>query len=411
MNSGIALLTLAHSLHEEVEFVCNKAGEPTSWGAVLCVATGKRMEPSLTFAQFVEKLQNPPYPEYTEEVNVARVAISEELEANESRTLPVFVPQSQVGEQTQYGHIIYQKAALLSGSEIQEHTGKSAESLGLTPFETRFESPGNATNFYTVSLNDLPENMAKSVKKVKVFHSVVAVSDQLLLNPTMQLSKNQFVPVFDHAVHKYQEKSPGLKKGLKTLPELQELAGLIDEELQGHLEAKETVETSDASAPKRAKALAGLDGIDNAPPKAATSAAAKRRRVNNTTNTSAAQQLPAIADAESTRSPLLALQQAAQAAQAEALAPAAPSPPDDRSSKRSVADSAKSKKLLAELEAMDAEMRRVAELHCSTSRTASAKSLAGLTPAKFMHVGMNHEKSHSLVNATRLRLCSFNTDW
>ena len=59
----------------------------------------------------------------------------------------------------------------------------------------------------------------------------------------------------------------------------------------------------------------------------------------------------------------------------------------------------------ADLQAMDKEMRQVAELHQADKATNSAKSLVSLIPANFMDAGRSHALGHTLVAATRPTIC------
>ena len=95
----------------------------------------------------------------------ARKAISEELEANEKRTLPVFVPSLQVGQQTRYGHQVYTKGALISEGDLYLATGKTGAGLGLTPWSVELVGPGTPNAFYVVSLHDIPEDIKHRVKR------------------------------------------------------------------------------------------------------------------------------------------------------------------------------------------------------------------------------------------------------
>ena len=151
---------------------------PISPGCTLCMAAGKRLEPSLEFAEFCDKCDNPPNADYPQEANRARQAILEELEANESRTLPVFVPGAQVAQQSTYGHMIYTKAALVTDSELLSFTGKTAAGLGLSAWAAENAGPSSNNNFYVVSLQDFPGDK-DCVRKIKFCHSSSAIRDTL----------------------------------------------------------------------------------------------------------------------------------------------------------------------------------------------------------------------------------------
>lgn len=356
---------------QETEFVVNAAGCPISQGCVLCLATNKRMEPSLDFASFCEKCNSPPTSDYVQNVDRARQAIAEEVESNQHKTLPTFIPGCQISQQTVYGHEIYSKAALLSDSDILSHTGKTAVSLGLTPWSADANTPNSHSNFFVVSLRDLPPEVAVDVRKVKVFHSVSAVRDSLTCTPQTQISPLQSETVFGHAARIYGDQRPTGLTVLKTLPELVELATLLDNQLEkqalsdsGAAVGQEAVEQLIQSkvAVGTSKALEGLEDTTAPVPKKRRKGATAPGTTPSTTTAAAGGVgstaiVGALTDGTSSKSGTKG--------------------PGSASSKRTLA-------LEADFKEMDPEMAKVASVHTAGNRTASAKSLSELTVAKFM---------------------------
>lgn len=358
---------------QEVEFQKDEDGLPMGPGAVLCIAAGKRLEPQMTFEAFCDHLHNPPYKEYPDVVNRARVAIAEELEQNQERTLPVFIPGSNVARSMVCGHMVYSKAAALTDEDLTRLAGKSGEGLGLTAFDSwQLSTTGEPkqVKYYAVSLQGLPQETLDTCKRVKVYHTISASREHLLLTPQTMLSDTQHQSTFGHATDKYrQEQAPinVFAGDVKSLADLQQLATLIDSGLQKRMEG----EHQPSRPAHDSKALAGLnlDAPTVTPPKKAQ----KRK--------TATPGVPALCDDA--------------ASQGDAGSASGAS---EKTLTRS--DSAKQRKLSAELEGMDEEMKRVASLHCSSGKNFSAKSLQNLVAEDFMYGQSDHTKSHALVAVT-----------
>ena len=192
-----------------------------------------------------------------QELKTARQAIAEEIQSNAEKTLPKFLPQFEVEENKRYGHIIYQKAAALTDAELTKVTGKSAQSLGLVPWPTENLAFESNTNYYVVSLQDLPPTMRDSVRKIKIYHELSASRSTLTLNPDTMLSPLQGTTCFQHVASQYSGSRPaGFMSGnLKTIPELIQLAQLMDNVMQEQME--QDAEAGDDSA---LDALAGKEG-------------------------------------------------------------------------------------------------------------------------------------------------------
>ena len=320
-------------------------------------------------------------PEYKSEFIRARKAISEELEANEKRTLPVFVPSLQVGQQTRYGHQIYSKGALISDGDIYLATGKTGAGLGLQPWSVELVAPGVTNAFYVVSCDEIPDDIKHRTKRIKIFHEVGCVKDSFSVTPSTQLSAMQGDTCFKHTAQQYKILRPEqMSQELKTIGELKELAGFIDAEVSNRLEA-------DASD----NALSYQEMVDRTTPVESGS-------------TGASKALAGLSIEAATSAPKKATKK--KAAAAKALPPPASQAVGaltDAPSTEPRAESGSSKKQVqrnSELANMDEEMRRVAAIHMDGKTTASAKSLAQLVPEKFMEPGSDHGRGHSLVAAT-----------
>ena len=336
-----------------------------------CLAVHRRLDPGSTFEDFCYKCKHPPYEQFPQEVEIARVAIVEETEANAQRTLPVFVPSFQVAENNAYGHEIYLKAAALTDSEILACTGKPPSSLGMSPWLCDWSSPQSSNSLYLVSLADLPENMKYTARRVKIYHSVQASRDKLQLTPNTMLSMTQHHSVFVNATGRYKECRPTgvITQTLSTIPELMELGKKVDSEIQQHLEAQGGGQVVDER--KQHKVLGGLGEAVPVPKKAT----AKRKT-------------PAVPGPGQSSSALVA----------------APAIVDDDLA--SVSGSSKKPRSQIQddlLNQMDSEMRKVAQAHMfeGSNRNAKAKSLISLTINKFCSMTTDHNKGHALVNVYR----------
>lgn len=326
----------------------------------------------------------------------ARQAIAEEIEENSKRTLPTFLPGISVQETRAYGHIIYQKAAALTDSEVLHLVGKSAQSLGLTPWSSETNAFGATNNYYIVSLQGIPAEMLNMVRKIKVFYEVSASRDTSTVTPDTMLSPLQATTCFEHVASQYSGTRPSgiLSGSLKTITELQELAVIMDTVIQeqmeqdaeeGDLEAAAAAAMLEPEGDKSAasRALSGLQQMDTPAPKRQ---AKKRKDASHPASGSdpkrgskaleAGPAVLALPPCENTGTPSTAL-------------------PESGSQ-----TSKKQKNRDADLAAMDEEMQKVARLHVSTKSAGSAKGLANLIPAKFMSIDpdtSNHDRSHALV--------------
>ena len=364
------------------------------------------MFPGIPFPEVCQRLQDSKHraaqsgdtneTEYTDFVR-GRQAIAEEIEENVQKTLPTFVPGVQVQETKAYGHMVYQKAALFTDSEITNHTGKSAQSLGLVPWSTEASAFGTTTNYYVVSLEGLPEELRQRARKVKVFYQVTASRDSMTVSPETQVAPFQATTCFQHVSAQYAGGRPqGILSGnLKTLPELQELATLMNDVMKAQLEedaagydpvAAHEMEQEDASKQQSAarKALAGVSI-----PEDAFQVKKSKRKAPASTVAGSTEGRKALKSAPD----VLALP-------APETASSAPAGSVSQTSKRQ-------KERNQELEAMDEEMQKVAKLHCSDKATNSAKSLINLVPEKFMEEGSDHIRGHTLVAAAGLQLLGY----
>eukprot|EP00435_Cladocopium_sp_Y103_P017391 s552_g4.t1 len=363
---------------EDTEFQQNRLGAAIGTWCILCIASQKRLDPSLTLEDCQAKLADP---EYKSEFIRARKAISEELEANEKRTLPVFVPSLQVGQQTRYGHQIYTKGALISDGDIYLATGKTGAGLGLTPWSVELIAPGVWNAFYVVSLDGIPDDIKSRTKRIKIFHEVGCVKDSFSVTPATQLSAMQGDTCFHHAAQQYKILRPEqMSQQLKTIEELKELAGFIDAEVSNRLEA-------DASD----NALSLQEIVDRTTPVESAASGASKALAGLSIESTAAAIPKRTSKRKAAPKSILPPPSAVQAALCDD--PTAEPKPESASSKKQVQRD-------NELANMDEEMRRVAELHRSSKSTASAKSLAHLVPEKFMEPGSDHSRGHSLVAAT-----------
>lgn len=357
---------------------------------ILCIASQKRLDPGVTLEECQEKLQ---LPEYKMEFMRARQAIAEELEENEKKTLPTFVPSLQIGQQNRYGHQIYTKGALISEVDLIKACGKSGETLGLSPWRgVDYNNPGSNQTFYVVALHGMPDELRHSLKRIKIFHEVSAVRDSFSVTPATQLSALQSETCFTHAASQYQTTRPtaAMSGELQSIQDLKELGEFIDTELNHQLEeaaaqqgeslqyAIDSRTKADPGTTGASKALAGLtlDSVAPVPKKTAKKRPAKATE--------------AAAVSASAAPPALQLQDASAPGP-----PGAPTRADSASSKRQ-------KDREGELANMDEEMQRVALKHTAGKATTSAKSLALLVPDVFMQPGSDHGRGHSLVAVTCL---------
>ena len=321
------------------------------------------------------KLRDPPYEGYGRDIERGRVAIEEEQEANSARTLPIFVPGYNVSEGCKYGWTLSQECGALTEGELVAATNKTPAALGLTPWQACWSAPGQKQNLFLVSLRDLPEELRHSVRKVTTWHSVEASRDKLQLTPTTMLSAHQHHSAFEHVSNNVKSIRPPMMGSLFTIPELKDLAARVDTELaeRGLVEVQ-----GEGEKPEKPKLLAGLE----------VQAPEVKKRKRGTGPRS----VPMIAAAGAgggNDEPAAPLADAEDASTVRS---------GDRSTSKTTS---KGKMLPADLEALDADMKRVANLHLSAAnnRNASARCLLQLNVDNFMQKASNPEKGQALSSA------------
>ena len=119
----------------------------------MCIATGKRLEPGLSFAEFVQKKNEAAKGGDTSDpltdasFERARAAIIEEKE-NNTGGLPTWIPATESGIQKTFGHHVYQKCAAFTESEITTLFKKTPKQLKLTPFQSEHQGPGASSELF-----------------------------------------------------------------------------------------------------------------------------------------------------------------------------------------------------------------------------------------------------------------------
>ena len=364
---------------------------------MLCQAVCKRLCPGLTFDDYVLQLKQ--NPTLKGQAQKARAALEWEQQKghDEGRVLPIFSPAFEVFEFSQHGHEVYTKAGLLSDTDVVNLTTKSAKDLGLTAFATEWLGPGQSINFYLVSLAGIPSEMKDTIKKVKLFQTTTVAQNKLWLTPSTQLSKSQPKAVMAHLASKYQAQRP---KGalqpqeLKTLEELQQLAALVESQRLELLQ-KDAMDPTAALESVDGPVKTGdfmIDGLQDEDDDAGAAKKTKKARVQRAAKTTAP-------PSESAR-PKIPSAAAILDAASSGVAP-------DNLSEAPSGSSKKKRKVDAELDSMDPEMREVAILHMSGTATGSAKSLAKLRIELFVQPGTDHDRGHTLVAASRLRVVQY----
>ena len=346
----------------------NQHGHPCSPGCIVCLAVQIRMEPQLSFQDWIAKLRDPPYESYESEVKRGRIAVEEEQEANSHRTLPIFVPGYTVSQSTRYGYTLSVKCAALSETEIVSATKKTPAALGLTPWQDEWVGPDQKSQLYLVSIRDLPDDVKHTCRRVKIRHEVEASRDKLQLTPSTMLSANQHHSSFQHATNSLKSQRPSVSlESLQTLPQLIDLAQRVDNELQAKMHGSELA--GKRELPDKPKILAGLEAEMAPPAKKPKKQPAKAALAltGGGGGDDAATATPPIQDNEDM---------------------------SDVSTTRSTGSGPKKGKMEAsEYEALDDEMKKVASAHfLNGNRNASAKCLLFLTPATFLSKDSVHQR-------------------
>lgn len=158
----------------------------------MCIATGKRLEPGLSFAEFVQKKNEAAKGGDTSDpltdasFERARAAIIEEKE-NNTGGLPTWIPATESGIQKTFGHHVYQKCAAFTESEITTLFKKTPKQLELTPFQSEHQGPGASSELFAVSLLGLPDSVKSWCRKMKVFFTAEAVKYDQWLRSSIEL--------------------------------------------------------------------------------------------------------------------------------------------------------------------------------------------------------------------------------
>lgn len=346
----------------------NQHGHPSSPGCIVCLAVQIRMEPQLSFQEWIAKLRDPPYEAYQSEVNRGRIAVEEEQEANSNRTLPIFVPGFNVSQSARYGYSLSVKCAALSETEIVSATKKTPASLGLTPWQTEWVGPDQKAQLYLVSLRDLPDELKHTCRRVKIWHEVEASREKLQLSPSTMLSANQHHSAFQHATNSFKSQRPAAQvESLQTLPQLIDLAQRVDNELQAKMAAAGDEAAGRKDQQEKPKILAGLESGMAPPPTKRPKRAAKPP-------------LALTGPADEDPIPIQGT---------DSNASTGTGPDEEMSEVGTVASggsgSKKGKMDAAEYAALDPDMKKVASVHfLNGNRNASAKCLLWLTHTTFL---------------------------
>jgi len=172
---------VASVIPQEVTFITDGAGRPTSQGCVFCLSAAARLEPGLSFEDCCTKVNNPPAEEkdFPSDFYKARKAL--EAEEAKGNILPVWVPGAECDLQMSYGHTVYSKYAGFTEAEFFQIFSKTPQQLGASPWYSEFQGPSKSIPLFLVSLVNLPESIRSTCRKVKLYHSAqTALSDQWL---------------------------------------------------------------------------------------------------------------------------------------------------------------------------------------------------------------------------------------
>ena len=340
----------------------------------------------------MEILENPTVenPKPKEDFFRARRFIVAEQEERGQAGLPVWVPSCTCSSIKIYGHEISSKCALATESEFKTIVGLDPKTLNVEPFPTDFSTPGLPCNYYAISLAGLPDDLKYTLKIVKCYYRVEAVKDEQHLRPETQLSAKQSGAVFDFVHGKYQAARPAgvVNQTFPTLEHLRQKAAKIEEALQNALAMKKHGQSS--QQPKIEQDAETLRGAQSLMEGFTTEAepSSKRRKK---------QKLPA-----ETGPSLLALhdrdrdREKSDATPADAKTETASAAPSVPSSKRRKGGS-----LHAELDDLDSELRKVAEVHIANGGT-SARGLKDLVVKNFAK-GSDHVTGHAVSSETWLK--------
>ena len=120
---------------QEVPFITDARGNPTSAGDVVCIAAGKRLCPGNSFEEFCGMLKDSAnHAELIKAFPQARLAVERENSAQKNKDiLPTFVPLYEVSKSLNSGYLVYQKYGALTQPEFFRMFGKTPQQLGYDP--------------------------------------------------------------------------------------------------------------------------------------------------------------------------------------------------------------------------------------------------------------------------------------
>ncbi|CAE7367985.1 unnamed protein product [Symbiodinium sp. CCMP2456] len=248
--AGLPVRAAVHASHSRhffsptyppAEPFVKKQGIPVGPGDIWCITTGKRMMPHVDFELLCQMLKKDP--ELKARFMKARLHVADP----ENNPLPVLTPSAEVFSSDKCGHMVYVKAALLSDTELVNHTGRTGLQLGLKQHSVDLRQGANQpTKLFPVSLQGLPQEFKDSCPRVKIyFDQVSSENREIWVTPETQLNIQQPADLQRHLQARSSDARPKLQGSLKTLSELVEQGNRMESEVLATTAAAMATEPDD----------------------------------------------------------------------------------------------------------------------------------------------------------------------
>jgi len=109
---------------------------------------------------------------------------------------------------TSYGFQVFQDVGLADEKDIIRWTGKKPGELKLTLFQSKLDGPDSTANAYPVSLVGLPPDELAAIRKARMFYGHGTLQNELHLDKSNQLVKEQGAMLFKHVTEQHMAKRP-----------------------------------------------------------------------------------------------------------------------------------------------------------------------------------------------------------
>ena len=109
---------------------------------------------------------------------------------------------------TSYGYQVFQDIGLADEKDILRWTGRRPHEIKLPVFQSKLDGPDTSANTYPISLLGLPFDELASIKKARVYFGHGALQNEMHLDKTNQLVKEQGAMLFKFVTGEHMASRP-----------------------------------------------------------------------------------------------------------------------------------------------------------------------------------------------------------